>query len=362
MTTTMQDPSPVMRAALRPLASPAAWAPGQMAGATRWTHVLDADDIADLDRVVARAQALAVDIRALRREDAAMPVLGPRLARIREDLIHGRGFALLRGMPLDRMDRWQTMVAYWAIGLHLGEPVSQNAKGHLIGHVKDIGHDYRTNTSHRAYQTHLEITPHTDSCDIVGLLCLRGAKTGGLNTVASSVSIYNAMVERCPELAWELSQPVYFDRRGEVPEGKKPWYQLAIFNRTDDLLTTLYAPRYLYIVERHPGVPPLTERRKAAYAMLDRLATDDEFRLDMDFRRGDVQLVFNHVILHSRTGYEDHEDPALRRHLLRLWLSAPDCRPLPASFEERYGPIVPGRRRGGITVPGMQETIPMEAE
>ena len=170
------------------------------------------------------------------------------------------------------------------------------------------------------------------------------------------------MLERCPELAAELAQPVYFDRRGEVPQGKAPYYQIPIVNRYDDYLTTIYAPRYLYVVTRHPDVPELTERRKAAYAMLDKMALDDEFRLDMEFKRGDIQLVFNHVILHSRTEYEDHEDPAQRRHLLRLWLSAPDSRPLPKAFEERYGPIVPGQKRGGISVPGAIPKIPLEAE
>lgn len=347
---------------LTPVASPAAWKAAEMADASKWTYVLRGEEIDELKAIVADVKARELPLTEVTRVDVALPRLGTALSRIRQDLIHGRGFALIRSLPLDEWDRYETMIAYWALGLQFGDPVSQNAKGHLIGHVKDIGHDYRTNVNHRAYQTHLEITPHTDSCDIVGLLCLRGAKSGGLNTLASSVAIYNHMLEHCPELAEELTQPVYFDRRGEVPAGKKPYYQIPIFNRYDDVLTTIYAPRYLYVVTRHPEVPELTERRRAAYAMLDKLAMDDEFRLDMDFQRGDVQLVFNHVILHSRTEYEEYEDPALKRHLLRLWLSAADCRPLPASFEERYGPISPGAKRGGISVPGMTLTIPMEAE
>lgn len=348
--------------ALRPLQSPAAWVAAEMRDPVRWTIVLASDDVADLASAVAVIKAGNIDLVNISQADVPLPHLGQRLRRIREELIHGCGFFLIHGFPVDRFDRLETIIAYLAIGLHLGIPVSQNAKGHLVGHVKDIGFDYRKNVNHRAYQTRFEITPHTDSCDIVGLLCLHPAKSGGLSTLASSVAIYNAMVERYPELAAELSQPVYFDRRGEVPEGKAPYYKIPIFNRDECYLTTIYAPRYLYVVTRHQGVPELTERRKAAYEMLDKLASDDEFRLDMEFDRGDIQLVFNHVILHSRTEYEDYEDPVMRRHLLRLWLSAADSRPLPQAFEERYGPIVPGKKRGGITVPNAKLTVPLEPE
>jgi len=348
--------------ALQPLQCRAAWVASEMQEATRWTCLLSPDEVSDLVAAVTAVKASNLDLVNLAQSDVPLPRLGPRLSRIREELVNGRGFVVIRGFPLDQFDRFEAIIAFLAIGLHFGIPVSQNAKGHLVGHVKDIGFDYRKNVNHRAYQTRLEITPHTDSCDIVGLLCLRPAKSGGLSTLASSVAIYNAMLARCPELAAELSCPVYFDRRGEVPEGKKPYYQIPIFNRNEHHLTTIYAPRYLYVVTRHAGVPELTERRKAAYAMLDTLASDDEFRLDMTFERGDIQLVFNHVILHSRTEYEDYEDPVLRRHLLRLWLSAADSRPLPKAFEERYGPIVPGNKRGGISVPGAKSTIPMEPE
>lgn len=350
------------RTPLQPLRCAAAWTAAEMADTSRWMHELSASDADDLIKLVADVKSKKLDIIDMSRSDVDLPHLAPRLARIRKQVFHGYGFALIRGFPVEHFDREETMIAYLALGLHFGEPVSQNAKGHLIGHVTDLSVDYRTDVNVRPYQTNLEMQPHTDSCDIVGLLTLHPAKSGGLSRLASSVSAYNAMVERCPELAEELSQPVYWDRRGEIPADKKPYYQLPIFNRYDDFLTTIYGPPFLYVVTRHKEVPELTVKRRAAYAMLEKLAMDDEFRLDMTLQRGDVQLVLNHVILHTRTEYQDYDDPALRRHLLRLWLSAPDTRPLPQAFEERYGPIVPGKKRGGIVVPGVKAKIPLEAE
>jgi len=349
-------------AALQPLMSAAAWKAADMADSSRWTHVLTDAEKAELEELVATVKSQKLDIINLERGDIALPALAPRLSKIREEIYNGRGFALIRGFPVERFDRSETMIAYLALGLHFGEPVSQNGKGHLIGHVTDLGLDYRTDAHVRPYQTRLEMQPHTDSCDIVGLLTLNGGKSGGLSQLASSVALCNAMLERCPELAEELSQPVYWDRRGEVPAGKAPYYQLPIFHCYDGYLTTIYGPPFLYVVTRHPEVPPLTERRKAAYEMLEKLALDDEFRIDMTLQRGDVQFVLNHVILHTRTEYEDYDDPTLKRHLLRLWLSAPESRPLPQAFEERYGPIVPGKRRGGIMVPGVPLKIPLDPE
>ena len=272
------------------------------------------------------------------------------LDAIREELIRGRGFVLIRGLPIGRYSVRQRAIAYWGIGTWLGRAVSQNAMGHLLGHVIDLG---RSNDDYQArtYQTRDRQFFHADSCDIVGLLCVRKAKKGGLSAIVSSVTLYNEMLARSPELTAELFRPIHFDRRGEVPEGRSPWYEKPVFNWYEGRLSTHYVRRYIQSIRRLHEVPPLTDRQIAAFDLLDEIAEDPGVQLRMDFEPGDMQFLHNPQILHDRTAYEDADDPAERRHLLRLWLCPPDGRPLPPAYAGRWGSNAIGNR-GGIVVKG----------
>eukprot|EP00004_Rigifila_ramosa_P016935 TRINITY_DN4069_c0_g1_i3.p1 TRINITY_DN4069_c0_g1~~TRINITY_DN4069_c0_g1_i3.p1 ORF type:complete len:258 (+),score=42.15 TRINITY_DN4069_c0_g1_i3:313-1086(+) len=256
------------------------------------------------------------------------------------------------------MGKEDSAVAFYGLGAHFGTAVSQNGKGHVLGHVKDLSLD-PTSPERRIYQTNERQRMHTDSCDIVGLLCLQPAKSGGSSSLCSSATVYNTMIDRAPHLAALLTQDLFWDRKGEVPAGKKGWYAGPVFNFTDGCLNVIYDRNFFTTTKRFfPEVPLLTADQVAALDLFEEIAESEEVKLDMMLEKGDMQFIHNHQILHARGAFED--EPARRRHLLRLWLSVENGRELPPSFAERYGNIKRGTVRGGIVVPGMKLCAPID--
>lgn len=341
---------------------PDVWYGSEMSVTSSWIRRLTEEEIREIHLAVGEVQRRDLDIAGITRTDFPLPTLAPELARIREELLRGRGFVLIRGLPVESRSMAQVAAAFWGIGTHLGEAISQNARGHLLGHVKDIGHD-PCNPEHRLYATRARHRFHTDSCDVVGLFCVRPAQEGGLSSISSSATIYSEMRRQRPELAELLSQPIFIDRKGEIPEGKGPYYRMPVFNHHAECITTYYARDFFDGAQRHDGVPPVSRAQTEAMDLFEHLAERPDIRLDMELEPGDMQFVHNHQIVHSRTGYEDHPEPERKRHLLRLWLSAThDGRELPPAYAERYGNIALGSRRGGIVVPGTKPYAPLEAE
>ena len=211
----------------------------------------------------------------------------------------------------------------------------------------------------RIYQTAERQSFHTDSADVVGLLCLREAMEGGDSLLVSAVTIFNRMLEARPDLAKLLFDPIATDRRGEIPEGARPWMEIPPLSWHADVLTVFYQRQYIDSAQRFDGAMRLTHDHVAALDMFDGLANDPELHLRMRLRPGDMQFVYNHAFLHDRTGFTDWPDPARRRHLLRLWLSMPGDRELPDCFRERYGEITVGDR-GGIITAGTRLHAPLD--
>jgi hypothetical protein len=231
------------------------------------------------------------------------------------------------------------------MGTHFGAARTQNAQGHLLGHVRDLG--LRSDDPNvRIYQTAERQTFHTDSCDIVGLLCLQVAKSGGDSALVSSNTIWNEMRRRRPDLAALLLQPVATDRRGEVPAGEQPFFTIPVFNWHEGGMSAIYQRQYIESAQRFEDAPRLDERWHEALDLLDELANDPALNFLMTLQRGDIQLVHNHTLLHDRTAFENWPQPERQRHLLRLWLAPDDARPLPAVFAQRFGSVVPGSRGG----------------
>jgi hypothetical protein len=339
---------------------PAAWYGPAMAARTDWIEDLSPGEVAEIEAAVRPLTARAADIAAMTRADFPLPTFGRRMERILGELLRGRGFVLIRGLPMERMSMREAATAFFGLGTWLGNARSQNAKGHVLGHVKDMGVSSK-DPNVRIYQTNERQTYHTDSCDIVGLLCLKTAKSGGLSTLVSSSTIFNEMRRRRPDLLRHLLQPVATDRRGEVPAGMKPFFEIPVFNWHEGHLTAIYQRQYIDSAQRFAEAPRLGAEQVAALDMFDDLANDPALNLHMEFRPGDMQFVHNHVLLHDRTGFDDWPEPERRRHLLRLWLAASGARPLPAAFAQRYGSIEIGNR-GGIIVPGtVRLNAPLEA-
>jgi hypothetical protein len=348
-------------AGLRPVSGPAVWHGPEMARRRDWIRPLSGAEIAELDAAVARLDATGIDIARIGPRDLAAPGLEPLVEQIRQAVLHGSGFILLRGLPVERWSLRQCAIAYFGLGAMIGEPVSQNAMGHILGHVKDIGTDYAKPTG-RGYQTAARLPYHCDSSDIVGLLCVKPAKSGGLSSIVSSGALYNEMLRRDPALLAELLRPVYRDRRGEVPEGAEPWYAVPVFNpMPDGGLVATYVRSAMRKAQRFAEVPRITPALDAACDLLDSLADNPEFHLDMEFRPGDIQFLSNHWIMHSRTEFEDFPEPERRRHLFRLWLACADGPALPEVYTRAWQGATASGRPAGIRVPGVALVAPLDA-
>jgi hypothetical protein len=339
---------------------PCAWYGPDMASRTDWIEVLSPAELAEIEWASRRLLEAEPDWQVLRRDDFPLPELSGRLARIVDEVLDGRGFVLMRGLPVQGWGRRLCAVAFLGLGLHFGHLRPQNRHGHLLGHVKDLGLS-SGDPNVRIYQTKERQNYHTDSCDVVGLLCLQPAKEGGLSSLVSTVTIFNEMCKRRPDLAKVLFEPIETDRRGEVPAGQKPYFCIPVFNWHQGLLSTVYQRAYIESARRFAEVLPLTPEQVEALDLFDGMANDPKVHFQMEFRAGDIQLVHNHTLLHDRTAFEDWPEPQRKRHLLRLWLAPETARVLPPVFAQRYGSVKPGRR-GGVDVPGMRFTIPWEAE
>jgi len=313
--------TPASTEGLHPYVSPAAWKRGSFASEDQWIHQLTQNEIQELDAALAQAKQTGKPMSQLQRDDFPLPSLASIVGSWLRELDRGRGFLLVRGVPVERYGDADAALVYWGLGLHLGTAVSQNASGDLLGHVRDVGLE-RADPSLRLYKTREQLGFHTDGADIIGLLCLRPAKSGGVSRIASSVTIFNEILRRRPDLVPVLFEPFHFDRNDEQAPGEPPFFSLPLCFDVDGQLRTFYIGWYIRDAQRHPEVPRLTPAQAEVIDLIDTIAATPEFHLDMDFRAGDIQLLKNSVILHARTNYEDHDEPQRKRHLLRLWLTA----------------------------------------
>lgn len=307
-----------------PLDTPAVWRGAELP-VSSWLEVLDAAAIAELDAALDRVERLGQPTAALVRGDFPLPTLAPRFADWRRSIEHGRGFVVLRGIPVERWSQERCERFFWCFGLHLGIPGAQNPQGDLLGHVRDTG--AAMDGTVRQYRTREAIPFHCDLADVVGLLCLRAAARGGRSRIASSAYAYNEVLARRPDLVDRMYEPLRMDTKGE---GSVPYISLEPCRHAVGVLRTFWHAEYFRSVERHPWAPRLDATERALLDLYDEILDEPGCALEMDLRPGDIQLLSNHVIVHSRSAFEDGDQP---RHLLRLWLSLPH----PTALRERVG-------------------------
>jgi Taurine catabolism dioxygenase TauD, TfdA family len=338
---------------------PSAWLGEDMAAnPERWLVQLSTADIAELETAAAAFLATTKEIGEISKDRFPLPSFGAHLAKLKDTLIHGIGFEVIRGLPVEKYSQPFAAAIFCGVGAHLGSARSQNAMGHILGHVRDIGADAKDPMT-RIYQTAERQTFHTDSADVVGLLCIREAMEGGKSLLVSTAAIYNEMLRQRPDLAALLFDPIATDRRGEVPEGQKPYLEIPPLSWHAGFLTGFYQRQYIDSAQRFPDALRLTPAYVEALDMFDTLANDKRLHFGMQLQPGDMQFVYNHALLHDRTGFRDWPDAAKKRHLLRLWLSVAGDRPLPECFRQRYGSIEIGNR-GGIITKGTKLNVPLD--
>ena len=226
---------------------------------------------------------------------------------------------------------------YFALGQLMGQPISQNSYGDLVGHVRDEGKrtavrgDIR---GARGYLSNEKLLFHTDLGDIVGLLCINKAVEGGLSSVSSSMAVYNEILRTHPEYL-----PVYFNGfafRSTEADGAPTEWRLPVYSYHEGKLSC--AIRRMAIETARLNDLPYTELENAALEYLDRTAARADLRYDMSLEPGDIQFLNNYTTFHARTEFIDAEEISKKRHLLRLWLQLPGGR----SFLSRYPTIYDG--------------------
>jgi hypothetical protein len=332
--------------AIREVTGPFGWRGADLAGTGEWIETITPDEVAEVEAAMRAVQARGLQMQQVRKDDFVLPTLGKRLQRLALELEGGRGFVLLRGLPVQQYPEEQTRFIVWGIGAHLGIPVSQSKNGEFLGEVRDLGVKLGTPTS-RGYRSNEHLRFHTDLADLVLLLCVRKAKEGGLSRIVSSVAVHNEMLRRRPDLLELLYADYYHSRQGEEAPGEGPWYAKPVVGVRDGFFTSQYSRSFVESAQRFPDVPRLTGEQNAALDLLAALA--DELCLEMEMEAGDIQILNNHVTYHSRTGYVDHDEPSRQRLLYRLWLSTPANRPLPDSERTIWGAVEAGSLRGGVT-------------
>jgi hypothetical protein len=297
------------------------WKATDLVDDAEWTSVLDPAERNEIVTAVTHAKSLGKTRATLSTDDFPLPRLTSRIDEWATTLRDGRGFVLLRGFPTDELTADDVELGYVGFGLKFGTPVSQDAQGTLLGHVRDLGRP-RTGPQVRLYSTTQRQDFHTDGADIIGLLCMQRAKRGGESRIASAAAVYNEILTREPLLLETLYQPMCWDRNDEQSAGEAPFFQLPVLHDVNGRPRIFYIGWYIRDAQRHPNVPRLTADQLAAMDLIEAVANDPAFHVAMDFQPGDMQLLNNAVILHAREAYDDHAESQRKRHLLRLWLRA----------------------------------------
>ena len=320
----------------KPISAANAWRGEALARETSWLVRLSEAQVADVERALAAARGTGKPLEAITREDFPLAAMRPRLEQALADMYGGRGFVVLRGLPVGRWSDEDTGLVFWGLGRHLGSPLYQNPQGELLGHVYDHGRTYG-NIDVRGYETNAYLPYHTDAGDMVGLLCLRRSLEGGLSSIVSSVTVHNEILANHPEYLGLLYNGFYYIRReAALTERGVSERPIPVFGARDGVVSCRYIRNQINAGAVKRGVP-LTTLEQAALDYLDECTRRPDLKLDMDLEPGDIQFINNYTILHSRTGFVDGPEPHQKRRMLRLWLKFPKAWPLGPEFPAHMG-------------------------
>ena len=311
-----------------PVDDPGAWLPQEFAERSEWRHELSVKEIESLLNMAAQVrEKIGNDPSGLLRlnKDAFQLGACSQLpAKIFEELKNGSGVMLVRGLPVAAMDPVDVATVYWGIGRHLGMALSNNPDGDMLGHVTDLGKT-QDDPESRGYQTREAMDYHCDQSSIVGLICIREPKSGGISKISSSISVYNELLKRAPESVTLLGQPFCWTKHGETNENEPGFYQSPVFSILDGKLCTSFGPKHIFKGHALSGAPALTAAQHGAITAAEEIA--EELHYEMTLKQGDMQFLNNFTALHTRTAYEDWPDAGRKRLLWRLWLLSSELRP-----------------------------------
>jgi hypothetical protein len=316
--------------ALNPVEGRAAWAGSEIDYRRDGLHTFSTDEIAEIDAALAHLKSLGRrDFPQITAEVFPLPRLGRFFTEAAEELRSGRGFLLLRGLPRQRYSLDDLALVYYGLGAHLGRAVPQSYQGELLGHVIDVSD---VEAEARGYHKGGAQRMHSDNCDVVSLMCVRAARSGGTSRIVSAAAVHNRLLQERPDLLEVLYQPYVFRRMeldAELGAGELV-KKVVIFSRESGQLTCNISGSYPFRAVR-AGDSVMTPRQIEALDEMKRVSASPDLYLDMDIGEGDIQFLNNRTILHGRTGYDDSPEIPRRRHMLRLWLEMPSWPSLPAN-------------------------------
>lgn len=314
----------------QPIPGAVAWKGTEIVNDNSWLYHLSEADIATLDAALGEVQKRGKRFPEFLAEDFPISAeLKARLAAISNELENGKGFFLIRGLPVERYSDEQINVLYYGLGLYMGLPVSQNPKGDMLGQVQNVG-DLNDKTT-RVYETNRYLPYHTDLSDMVGLLSVRRARQGGLSSLVSAATVFNEILEKYPHYLGLYFRPMHCSHLGDSEPGRTP-----IFSFHEGKLSCRYLRQYIELGHEMRGAP-LSRVEQEALDIFDSVIQDPRLRLDMMLEPGDIQFANNYAVMHSRTEFEDFPEPERRRKLLRLWVKMPNARALASDFPGRNG-------------------------
>lgn len=308
----------------------AAWRGSELAGDDSWVYPLSDTALHLIDQALNAVKARGLAFPNFSKDDFPIHALSDDMQRYAEELENGKGFLLLRGLPIARYSEADIEIIYYGIGRHLGTPVCQNFKGDLLGKVMNVGDLAKKET--RVYETNAYLPYHTDLADVFGLICVRKAKSGGLNSLVSCGAVYNDILENHPEYLGLFYRPMFYAHLGTDPANSKT----PLFSYHDGKLSGRYLRQYIELGHELQE-QPLSRVEIAALDALDNAIHNAAIRLDIMLEPGDMLFANNYAVMHSRTSFEDYEAPEQRRKLLRLWLKMANGRELAPDFLGQNG-------------------------
>jgi len=326
-----------------PIDHPSAWKVADFKTPADYTIDFTATQLHDIERAMSRLKAAGLGLDDLRREHFEVPSLRSVIDDIRHEIEDGRGFVVVRRLPVEDYSKDEIGMIFWGLGTYLGHGLSQSVLGDRLGHVKDFS---REDPLARAYRNKQELSPHTDSCDLVGLACLRDAQSGGVSRLTSALTVHNVMLEEYPEVLERLYRGYVFHRRGEEKPGDLPYtpYRVPVYSNTEDKVSARYVRTYIEAGEAAAG-HTMDESELAVLDRFEEVTKRPELMLEFTLQPGEMYFINNYTILHARTAFDDGDaEEDQRRHLLRLWLEVPQMRPVHPQIRTGGIEAVPGRK------------------
>ena len=309
------------------------WTAKELSRSDDWIYQLPPKALDEIDVALNELKRRNIDVLSVTQEDMPLASISGDLESLREEIATGRGFVIMRGLSPEKYSDAELGMIFWGIGTHFGNAMPQSFMGDRLGDIMDLSDEEPDPRRRRGYHSGGEQETHTDASDIVAMLSICKAKSGGACRLASAHTVHNLMLDYCPGLLQQFYEGFYVRRADSDAEaaGHPPLSpdRVPVYTYSDGWLNSWYVRGY---VQRaiDAGDIEVDPVELAAMDAFEAFSNHPDIRLEMLLEPGDMQFFNNRTVLHGRAGYEDYPEKERRRHLLRLWLAVPEWPDMPA--------------------------------